>query len=29
MLVAPGGAWSLVLRRWPNADPFAIRRSMT
>lgn len=28
MLAAPGGAWSLVLRRWPNFDPFAIRRWM-
>jgi branched-chain amino acid transport system permease protein len=28
MLVAPGGAWSLVLRRWPNFDPFAMRRRM-
>jgi branched-chain amino acid transport system permease protein len=28
MLVAPGGAWSLVQRRWPNLDPFAIRRWM-
>ena len=28
MLAAPGGAWSLVLRRWPNLDPFRIRRRM-
>jgi len=28
MLVAPGGAWSLVLRRWPTFDPFAMRRWM-
>jgi branched-chain amino acid transport system permease protein len=29
MLLAPGGVWSLVLRRWPDVDPFAIRRSMS
>lgn len=28
MVVAPGGAWSLVLRRWPQFDPFSIRRVM-
>jgi len=28
MLVAPGGGWSLVQRRWPHFDPFAIRRWM-
>ncbi|HEY9109432.1 MAG TPA: branched-chain amino acid ABC transporter permease [Roseateles sp.] len=28
MLVAPGGGWSLVQRRWPHLDPFAIRRRM-
>ncbi|HUG26073.1 branched-chain amino acid ABC transporter permease [Piscinibacter sp.] len=28
MLVAPGGAWSLLQRRWPNFDPFATRRWM-
>lgn len=28
MVVAPGGAWSLVQRNWPNFDPFAIRRRM-
>jgi branched-chain amino acid transport system permease protein len=28
MLLAPGGAWSLVLRRWPTFDPFAMRRWM-
>ncbi len=28
MVAAPGGAWSLVLRRWPNLDPFRIRRLM-
>ena len=28
MLLAPGGAWSLVLRRWPAFDPFAMRRWM-
>jgi branched-chain amino acid transport system permease protein len=28
MLVAPGGAWSLVQRRWPNFDPFSMRRWM-
>jgi branched-chain amino acid transport system permease protein len=28
MLLAPGGAWSLVLRRWPGFDPFAMRRRM-
>lgn len=27
MVVAPGGAWSLVLRRWPNLDPFGVRRT--
>lgn len=27
MVVAPGGAWSLVLRRWPNFDPFGVRRA--
>lgn len=26
MLVAPGGAWSLVMRRWPSSDPFGVRR---
>ena len=28
MVVAPGGTWSLVLRRWPRLDPFRIRRTM-
>ena len=28
MVAAPGGAWSLVARRWPAFDPFAIRRRM-
>lgn len=28
MLVSPGGAWSLLLRRWPQLDPFCIRRQM-
>lgn len=28
MLVAPGGAWSLVARRWPQFDPFGVRREM-
>ena len=28
MVFAPGGAWSLVRRRWPAFDPFAIRRWM-
>lgn len=27
MVVAPGGAWSLVMRRWPM-DPFGVRRTM-
>jgi branched-chain amino acid transport system permease protein len=27
MVVAPGGAWSLVLRRWPQLDPFGVRRT--
>ena len=26
MIAAPGGAWSLVLRRWPSLDPFSVRR---
>ncbi len=26
MVVAPGGAWSLILRRWPDLDPFGVRR---
>lgn len=28
MLVAPGGAWGLVLQRWPGMDPFGVRRRM-
>lgn len=28
MVAAPGGAWSLVLRRFPNFDPLAVRRRM-
>ena len=28
MVVAPGGAWSLVQRRWPAFDPFGVRRRM-
>lgn len=28
MVVAPGGAWSLVLRRWPALDPFGVRRTL-
>jgi branched-chain amino acid transport system permease protein len=28
MVAAPGGAWSLVLRRFPELDPFAVRRRM-
>ena len=28
MVVAPGGAWSLVQRRWPSFDPFSVRRLM-
>jgi len=28
MVVAPGGLWSLVLRRWPTFDPLAVRRTM-
>ncbi|MFG6432990.1 branched-chain amino acid ABC transporter permease [Roseateles sp. LYH14W] len=28
MLIAPGGAWSLIQRRWPNLDPLAMRRWM-
>lgn len=28
MLVAPGGAWSLVQRRWPSLDPFGLVRRM-
>lgn len=28
MVAAPGGAWSLVLRRWPAFDPLGIRRRM-
>lgn len=28
MLVAPGGAWSLLARRWPRLDPFGVRRVM-
>jgi branched-chain amino acid transport system permease protein len=27
MVLAPGGAWSLISRRWP-IDPFGVRRSM-
>lgn len=27
MVVAPGGAWSLITRRWP-VDPFGVRRDM-
>jgi branched-chain amino acid transport system permease protein len=28
MVAAPGGAWSLALRRWPALDPFGVRRRM-
>lgn len=28
MVAAPGGAWSLVQRRFPDLDPFAVRRRM-
>ncbi|WP_395700778.1 branched-chain amino acid ABC transporter permease [Aquabacterium sp.] len=28
MVAAPGGAWSLVQRRFPDCDPFAVRRRM-
>ena len=28
MVAAPGGAWSLVQRRWPGFDPFGVRRRM-
>ena len=28
MVAAPGGAWSLVRRRWPGIDPLGIRRRM-
>jgi branched-chain amino acid transport system permease protein len=27
MVVAPGGAWSLIVRKWP-VDPFGVRRDM-
>ena len=27
MVLAPGGAWSLIARKWP-IDPFAVRRTM-
>jgi branched-chain amino acid transport system permease protein len=26
MVAAPGGAWSLIQRRWPSFDPFSVRR---
>jgi branched-chain amino acid transport system permease protein len=28
MVAAPGGAWSLVQRRWPEFDPLGVRRRM-